>query len=63
MTTPAVDIGAELSRLRSREQELLAEIRRLTAENHELAKAAETSRNFAATRAAGYIELDSLEAS
>lgn len=58
MTAPAVDPAAEVERLRRRERELLAEIRKLTAENTELAAAAETSRNFKATADAGHTNLD-----
>ena len=48
---------AELQRLARREKELLAEVARLTAENRELAAAAETSRNFRADLDAGHTTL------
>ncbi|MGZ0231176.1 hypothetical protein [Streptomyces sp. CPS1] len=54
MTAPA----DEVDRLRAREQELLAQIAQLTNENHELRVAADASRNFKASHAAGYIDLD-----
>ncbi|QLJ01480.1 hypothetical protein HZZ00_10910 [Streptomyces sp. NEAU-sy36] len=54
MTAPA----DELARLRAREQELLDQIAQLTNENHELRLAANASRNFKASHAAGYIDLD-----
>ena len=49
---------AELQRLIRREKELLAEVARLTAENRELAAAAQTSRNFKASVDAGHTILD-----
>jgi DNA-binding CsgD family transcriptional regulator len=49
---------AELQRLIRREKELLAEVERLTKANAELAAAADASRNFKASHAAGYIDLD-----
>ena len=49
---------AELQRLMRREKELLAEVARLEAANRELEKAAETSRNFRASRDAGHIDLN-----
>ncbi|MEU5496114.1 hypothetical protein [Streptomyces griseofuscus] len=51
-------LADELARLRAREQELLDQIARLTNENHELRVAADASRNFRASHAAGYIDLD-----
>ncbi|MFD5798788.1 hypothetical protein ACFWIO_35695 [Streptomyces diastatochromogenes] len=58
MSASAVDPAAEVERLRRREQELLGKIRRLSAENTELAAAAETSRNFKADLDAGHTNLD-----
>ena len=49
---------AELQRLQRREKELEEEVARLTAENRELALAAETSRNFRASLDARHITLD-----
>ncbi|MEU9444605.1 hypothetical protein AB0D42_27740 [Streptomyces sp. NPDC048304] len=48
---------AELQRLIRRERELLAEVDRLTKANAELAKAAESSRNFKASVDAGHIDI------
>lgn len=54
---PAVDL-AEMKRLQRRERESEAEIKRLTAENRELALAAETSRNFRADLDTGNTTID-----